>query len=132
MSKTLIKTTKPKLKKPKRFQVLLLNDDYTTMDFVIQVLQQFFAKTEQVAHAIMLKIHIDGESVCGIYSYDVAQTKMSQVVDFSRQNEQPLMCVIRYETNSNVLINFTVADATAQSLLVTALTNGTLDEYILS
>jgi ATP-dependent Clp protease adapter protein ClpS len=49
----------------------------------IQVLQQFFAKTEQVAHAIMLKIHIDGESVCGIYSYDVAQTKMSQVVDFS-------------------------------------------------
>ncbi|SHE21917.1 ATP-dependent Clp protease adaptor protein ClpS [Bathymodiolus brooksi thiotrophic gill symbiont] len=95
MSKTLIKTTKPKLKKPKRFQVLLLNDDYTTMDFVIQVLQQFFAKTEQVAHAIMLKIHIDGESVCGIYSYDVAQTKMSQVIDFSRQNEQPLMCVIR-------------------------------------
>jgi ATP-dependent Clp protease adaptor protein ClpS len=88
-------TSYEKLKKPKRFQVLLLNDDYTTMDFVIQVLQQFFAKTEQVAHAIMLKIHIDGESVCGIYSYDVAQTKMSQVVDFSRQNEQPLMCVIR-------------------------------------
>jgi ATP-dependent Clp protease adaptor protein ClpS len=95
MSKTLVETTKPKLKKPKRFQVFLLNDDYTTMDFVIQVLQQFFAKTEQVAHAIMFKIHIDGEAVCGVYSYDVAQTKVSQVIDFSRRNEQPLMCVIR-------------------------------------
>jgi len=95
MSKTLIETTKPKLKKPKRFQVLLLNDDYTIMDFVIQVLQQFFAKTEQTAHAIMLKIHIDGEGGCGIYSYDVAQTKVSQVINFSRKNEQPLMCVIR-------------------------------------
>jgi ATP-dependent Clp protease adaptor protein ClpS len=65
------------------------------MEFVIQVLQQFFDKTEERAYAIMLKVHIDGEGVCGIYSFDVAQTKVSQVIDFSRQNEQPLMCVIR-------------------------------------
>jgi ATP-dependent Clp protease adaptor protein ClpS len=65
------------------------------MEFVIEILQQFFAKTQESAHAIMLKVHIDGESICGVYSYDVAQTKVSQVIDFSRQNEQPLMCVIR-------------------------------------
>ncbi|SMN11123.1 ATP-dependent Clp protease adaptor protein ClpS [uncultured Candidatus Thioglobus sp.] len=95
MNKTLTKTAKPKLKKPKRFQVLLLNDDYSTMDFVIEVLQRFFAKNEETAHTIMLKVHIDGEGVCGVYSHDVAQTKISQVIDFARQNEQPLMCVIR-------------------------------------
>ncbi|MDC9714939.1 MAG: ATP-dependent Clp protease adapter ClpS [Gammaproteobacteria bacterium] len=95
MLETSTKTAKPKLKKPKRFQVFLLNDDYTAMDFVVEVLQQFFAKTEETAHAIMLKIHIDGEGACGIYSHDVAQTKVSQVIDFARKNEQPLMCVIR-------------------------------------
>ncbi|CAC9490635.1 ATP-dependent Clp protease adaptor protein ClpS [uncultured Gammaproteobacteria bacterium] len=95
MEKTRTKPAKSELKKPSRFQVLLLNDDYTTMEFVIQVLQQFFDKTEESAYAIMLKVHIDGEGVCGIYSFDVAQTKISQVINFSRQNEQPLMCVIR-------------------------------------
>ncbi len=95
MGKTQTKLSKSMLKQPNRFQVLLLNDDYTTMDFVIQVLQQFFAKNQEVAHAIMLKVHIDGEGVCGIYSHDVAQTKVAQVIDFARQNEQPLMCVIR-------------------------------------
>ncbi|BAS68272.1 ATP-dependent Clp protease adapter ClpS [Bathymodiolus septemdierum thioautotrophic gill symbiont] len=95
MDDTLTKTAKPKLKKPSQFQVLLLNDDYTEMDFVIEVLMQFFAKTEEAAHAIMLKVHIDGEGVCGIYSHDVAQTKVTQVIDFSRSNEQPLMCVVR-------------------------------------
>ncbi|CAC9450101.1 ATP-dependent Clp protease adaptor protein ClpS [uncultured Gammaproteobacteria bacterium] len=95
MPEIFTKTTKSKLKKPKRFQVFLLNDDYTAMDFVVEVLQQFFAKTEETAYAIMLKIHIDGEGACGIYSHDVAQTKVSQVIDFARKNEQPLMCVIR-------------------------------------
>ncbi|RUA06063.1 MAG: ATP-dependent Clp protease adapter ClpS [Gammaproteobacteria bacterium] len=95
MDDTLTKTAKPKLKKPSQFQVLLLNDDYTEMDFVIEVLMQFFAKTEEAAHAIMLKVHIDGEGVCGIYSHDVAQTKVTQVIDFSRSNEQPLMCIVR-------------------------------------
>ncbi len=95
MAKTLVKTSKSKLKKPNRFQVLLLNDDYTTMEFVIEVLKRFFSKSEQAAQAIMLKVHIEGEGVCGTYSHDVAQTKVSQVIDFSRKNEQPLMCVIR-------------------------------------
>jgi ATP-dependent Clp protease adaptor protein ClpS len=89
--------TKPKLKKPSMFQVLLLNDDYTTMDFVIEVLKLFFAKNEKIAKEIMLKIHNEGECVCGIYSYDIAQTKVKQVIDFARNNNQPLMCILRKE-----------------------------------
>ena len=88
-------TTKPKLKKPKKFQVLLLNDDYTTMEFVVAVLMRFFSKNEEAANAIMIKIHVDGEGVCGTFSHDIAQTKVTQVTDFSRNNEQPLMCVLR-------------------------------------
>jgi len=86
---------KNKTKKPNLFQVLLLNDDYTTMEFVVEVLRRFFGKSNDAAHALMLKIHIEGEAVCGVYSHDVAQTKVSQVIDFSRKNDQPLMCVIR-------------------------------------
>ena len=95
MSQVESKTSKKKLKTPKQFEVILLNDDYTTMEFVVEVLRQFFHKEFQVAEAIMLKIHIDGEAVCGTYTYDVAQTKVTQVIDYSRQNEQPLMCVLR-------------------------------------
>jgi len=95
VSQVLSKTSKQKLKKLKRFDVILLNDDYTTMEFVVEVLRKFFHKEFLVAEAIMLKIHIDGEAVCGTYSYDVAQTKVSQVIDYSRQNEQPLMCILR-------------------------------------
>ena len=89
------KTSKQKLKTPKRFDVILLNDDYTTMEFVVEVLRRFFHKEALVAETIMFKIHIDGEAVCGTYSYDIAQTKVTQVIDFSRRNEQPLMCVLR-------------------------------------
>ena len=89
------KTSKQNLKIPKRFEVILLNDDYTTMEFVVEVLRRFFHKEFQAAEAIMLKIHIDGKAVCGTYSYDVAQTKVTQVIDYSRQNKQPLMCVLR-------------------------------------
>ena len=95
MSQVVSKTSKKKLKTPKRFDVILLNDDYTTMEFVVEILRRFFYKEFQAAEAIMLKIHIDGEAVCGTYSYDVAQTKATQVIDYSRQNEQPLMCVLR-------------------------------------
>ena len=95
MDKILTQTTKPKLKKPKRFQVLLLNDDYTAMEFVVEVIKRFFSKSEEAAQVIMLKVHIEGEGVCGTYSHDVAQTKVSQVVDFARKYEQPLLCVIR-------------------------------------
>ncbi len=89
------KTSKQKLQLPNRFDVLLLNDDYTSMDFVVEVLRKFFHKEFFAAEAIMLKIHIDGEAVCGTYSYDVAQTKVSQVIEYSRKNDQPLMSVLR-------------------------------------
>ena len=95
MSQVESKTAKQKLKLPNKFEVLLLNDDYTSMDFVVDVLRKFFHKKFLVAEAIMLKIHIDGEAVCGTYSYDVAQTKVSQVIKYSRKNDQPLMSVLR-------------------------------------
>jgi len=95
MSQINLKTVKQKLKKPNRFDVILLNDDFTSMDFVVDVLRRFFFKEFQAAEAIMLKIHIDGEAVCGSYSYDVAQTKVNQVISYSRENDQPLMAVLR-------------------------------------
>jgi ATP-dependent Clp protease adaptor protein ClpS len=95
MSQANLKTVKQKLKIPNRFDVILLNDDYTSMEFVVDVLRRFFNKEFQAAEAIMLKIHIDGEAVCGSYSYDVAQTKVKQVIGYSRDNDQPLMAVLR-------------------------------------
>ena len=95
MTQILTQTSKPKLKKPKCFQVLLLNDDYTAMVFVVEVLKLFFSKSEEAAQEIMLKVHLEGEGVCGTFPHDIAQTKVSQVIDFSRKHEQPLMCVIR-------------------------------------
>ena len=95
MSQASLKNIKQKLKIPNRFDVILINDDYTSMEFVVDVLRRFFNKEFQAAEAIMLKIHIDGEAVCGTYSYDVAQTKVAQVIEFSRKNEQPLMSVLR-------------------------------------
>jgi len=86
---------KPKLKQPKKFQVILLNDDYTQMEFVVEVLMIFFNKSKDAANSLMLKIHVEGEAVCGIYSHDIAQTKVTQVIEFSRKHEQPLMCIIR-------------------------------------
>ena len=99
MTQVATKKSKPIFKKPKNFEVILLNDDYTTMEFVIEVLKRFFNKDALAAETIMLKIHIEGEAVCGAYPYDIAQSKVSQVVEYSRKNEQPLMCVLR-ELNS--------------------------------
>ena len=99
MTQVATKKSKPILKKPKNFEVILLNDDYTTMEFVVEVLKHFFKKDALAAEAIMLKIHIKGEAVCGTYPYDIAQSKVSQVIEYSRKNEQPLMCVLR-ELNS--------------------------------
>ena len=95
MDKLQSNKSKLKLKIPNKFEVILLNDDYTSMDFVVEVLKKFFYKEFIAAEAIMLKIHIDGEAVCGTYSYDVAQTKVSQVIEYSRKNEQRLMSVLR-------------------------------------
>ena len=99
MTQVISKISKQKLKIPNRFDVLIINDDYTSMDFVVDVLKRFFHKEFLAAEAIMLKIHIDGEAVCGTYSFDVAQTKVSQVIEYSRKNDQPLMSVLR-EVNS--------------------------------
>tara|TARA_B110000263_G_C15156902_1_gene440561 strand:+ start:147 stop:446 length:300 start_codon:yes stop_codon:yes gene_type:complete len=95
MIKVGLKTSKQKLKIPNRFEVVLLNDDFTSMDFVVDVLRRFFQKEFLAAEAIMLKVHIDGEAVCGTYSYDIAQTKVSQVIEYSREHDQPLMAVLR-------------------------------------
>jgi len=95
MNQVDLKISKQKLKIPNRFEVILLNDDYTSMEFVVEVLRKLFYKEFLAAEAIMLKIHIDGEAVCGTYSYDVAQTKVSQVIEYSRKNDQPLMSVLR-------------------------------------
>ena len=95
MTQVISKISKQKLKIPNRFDVLIINDDYTSMDFVVDVLKRFFHKEFLAAEAIMLKIHIDGEAVCGTYSFDVTQTKVSQVIEYSRKNDQPLMSVLR-------------------------------------
>ncbi len=95
MTQVATKKSKPIFKKPKIFEVILLNDDYTLMEFVVEVLKSFFNKDALAAEAIMLKIHIEGEAVCGTYPYDIAQSKVSQVIEYSRKNEPPLMCVLR-------------------------------------
>ena len=99
MAQIELKNANQKPKIPNKFEVLLSNDDYTSMDFVVDVLRKFFHKEYLAAEAIMLKIHIDGEAVCGTYSYDVAQTKVSQVIEYSRKNDQPLMSVLREITS---------------------------------
>lgn len=82
------------VKPPPLYKVLLLNDDYTPMDFVIIVLQQFFSLDRDQATQVMLKVHTEGKGVCGVYTKDIAATKVAQVTDFSRQHQHPLQCVM--------------------------------------
>jgi ATP-dependent Clp protease adaptor protein ClpS len=89
--------TAPKTKKPSRYKVLLLNDDYTPMEFVVLVLQQFFGKTSEDAYAIMMHVHQKGVGVCGVYTFEVAETKVTQVMDFAKQNGHPLQCTLEKE-----------------------------------
>jgi ATP-dependent Clp protease adaptor protein ClpS len=88
---------RPKTKKPSMYRVLLLNDDYTPMEFVVHVLERFFNKTRQEATDIMLHVHRRGVGVCGIFTYEVAETKVAQVMDFARASEQPLQCTMEKE-----------------------------------
>ncbi len=85
---------KPKVKKPSLYRVLLLNDDFTPMEFVVHVLEAFFLKTPEQATKIMLHVHNSGVGECGVFTYEVAETKVSQVMDFARQNQHPLQCVM--------------------------------------
>ena len=82
-----------KIQPPQMHQVLMLNDDYTPMEFVVVVIQEFFSKDRETATQIMLKIHLDGKAVCGVYSKDVAATKVDQVLEAAKQNGHPLQCV---------------------------------------
>ena len=89
---TAAKQEEPKVKRPRRFKVILLNDDYTPMEFVVLVLKKMFFMNEGKATKIMLQVHTQGKGVCGVYTKDVAETKTVQVNDFARLNEHPLCC----------------------------------------
>ena len=88
---------KEKTQKPSLYKVLLLNDDYTPMEFVVVVLERFFRMSREEATRIMLHVHRRGVGICGVYTYEVAETKVSQVVDFARQNQHPLQCTMEKE-----------------------------------
>ncbi len=96
-STSVVTRTRPKTKKPSLWKVLLLNDDYTPMEFVVYVLERFFNKNQEDATRIMLHVHQKGVGVCGIYPFEVAETKVTQVIDISRQNEHPLQCTMEKE-----------------------------------
>jgi len=91
---TALQEARPKLKKPPLYKVLLLNDDYTPMDFVVQVLQIFFGMNREKATQVMLHVHTRGVGVCGVFTRDVAETKVVQVNQFSRENQHPLKCTL--------------------------------------
>jgi len=88
----LVETSKPEVAPPPRYQVLLLNDDYTPMEFVVTVLQQFFAMDLEKATQVMLHVHTRGRGVCGVFTREVAESKVAQVNEFSRMNQHPLLC----------------------------------------
>ncbi len=86
--------TRPKTQKPPMYKVLLLNDDYTPMEFVVHVLERFFNKAREDANRIMLHVHQKGVGICGVFTYEVAETKVTQVIDFARQHQHPLQCTM--------------------------------------
>ncbi len=86
--------TKAKPKKPNQFKVLILNDDYTPMEFVVMVLKNFFSMDLESATRVMLHVHQKGVGVCGIFPYEIAETKVNQVMDFAKQNQHPLQCTL--------------------------------------
>lgn len=89
--------TRPKTKKPSLYKVLMLNDDYTPMEFVVSVLERFFNKNHEEANQIMLHVHQRGVGVCGVFTYEVAETKVNQVMEFARRQQHPLQCTLEKE-----------------------------------
>ena len=89
--------TRAKTQKPSMYRVLILNDDYTPMEFVVYVLERFFNKSRDEATNIMLHVHQHGVGVCGVFTYEVAETKVAQVLDLARRNEHPLQCTMEKE-----------------------------------
>jgi ATP-dependent Clp protease adaptor protein ClpS len=90
----IVTKTKPRTKRPNLYRVLLLNDDYTPMEFVVHVLERFFNKDREGATRIMLHVHQNGVGECGVFTYEVAETKVTQVMDFARKHQHPLQCVM--------------------------------------
>jgi ATP-dependent Clp protease adaptor protein ClpS len=89
-----LEESEPQVKKPPLFKVLILNDDYTPMEFVVQVLEDFFNMDREKATRVMLHVHTRGMGVCGVFTRDVAETKVTQVNDFARSNQHPLLCTM--------------------------------------
>jgi len=90
----LLEDARPKVKRPSLYKVMMLNDDYTPMEFVVYVLEHFFSMDREKATRVMLQVHTEGRAVCGIYTRDIAETKAAQVIDLAQQNEHPLMCEV--------------------------------------
>lgn len=89
--------TRPKVKKPSLYKVLMLNDDYTPMEFVVHVLERYFGKNAEEATRIMLHVHQKGVGICGVFTFEVAETKVNQVMDLARKNQHPLQCTLEKE-----------------------------------
>lgn len=89
--------SRPKVKKPSMYKVLMLNDDYTPMEFVVHVLERFFSKSGDEATQIMLHVHQKGVGICGVYTYEVAETKVTQTMDLARKHQHPLQCTLEKE-----------------------------------
>ena len=89
-----VEQARPKLKPPPMFKVILLNDDYTPMEFVVQILEYFFGMSREKATQVMLHVHTRGKGICGVYTHEIAETKVAQVNEFSRSHQHPLLCVM--------------------------------------
>ncbi len=89
-----LQEAKPRLKRPPLYKVVLLNDDYTPMEFVVHVLENFFSLGRETATRIMLEVHTRGKGICGIYTHEIAETKVTQVNNYSRENHHPLLCTM--------------------------------------
>ena len=96
-----LETAKPRLKRPPLYRVILLNDDYTTMEFVVRVLQLIFHHDEERAAQIMLHVHQKGAGICGVFTREIAETKVEQVIEFAKQNQHPLQCTMEPDTDEN-------------------------------
>ena len=93
----IVTKTRPKTKKPSLYKVLLLNDDYTPMEFVVHILERIFGKSREEAVDVMLHVHRHGVGICGIFTFEVAETKVAQVIEFSRRHQHPLQCTMEKE-----------------------------------
>ncbi|HMB72574.1 MAG TPA: ATP-dependent Clp protease adapter ClpS [Gammaproteobacteria bacterium] len=90
----IVTKTEPKTKKPSLYKVLLLNDDYTPMEFVVQILEKVFGMDRKTATRVMLEVHTKGKGICGVYTYEIAETKVAQVTSLAQQHQHPLLCTM--------------------------------------